>query len=106
LTDTEKEKRVETAKIHFGKIKKRSVLFYDETSTSHQLETRRYYHFAGQPYEDFSIPHGKSLSGHFAAGISYEYKTPLIYFDKKLNGNDYRKIISNEIKPSLDKEYG
>jgi hypothetical protein len=25
--------------------------------------------------------------------ISYEYKTPLIYFDKKLNGDDYRKII-------------
>jgi hypothetical protein len=43
LTDTEKEKRVETAKIHLGKIKKRSVLFYDETSTSHQLETRRYF---------------------------------------------------------------
>jgi hypothetical protein len=43
LTDIEKEKRVEAAKIHFGKIKKRSVLFYDETSTSHQLETRRYY---------------------------------------------------------------
>jgi hypothetical protein len=31
---------------------------------------------------------------------------PLIYFDKKLNGDDYRKIISNEIKPSLYKEYG
>jgi hypothetical protein len=45
-------------------------------------------------------------TGYFAAGISYKCKTPLIYFDKKLNGDDYRKIISNEIKPSLDKEYG
>jgi hypothetical protein len=59
-----------------------------------------------QPYEDYTIPHGKSLSGHFPAGISYEYKTPLIYFDKKLNGDNYRKKISNEIKPSLDNEYG
>jgi hypothetical protein len=33
---------------------KRSVLFYDETSTSHQLETRRYYHFVGQSYDNFS----------------------------------------------------
>jgi abortive infection bacteriophage resistance protein len=101
-----KKKEWKQQKFILGKLKKRSVLFYDETSTSHQLETRRYYHFAGQPYEDYTIPHGKSLSGHFAAGISYEYKTPLIYFDKKLNGDDYRKIISNEIKPSLDKEYG
>jgi hypothetical protein len=82
LNDIEKKKRVEAAKIHFWKIKKRSDLFYDETSTSHQLETRRYYHCAGQPYEDYTIPHGKSLSGHFAAGISYEYKTPLIYLTK------------------------
>jgi hypothetical protein len=93
---------VEAAKIHFGKIKKDQFCFM----MKHQLETRRYYHFAGQPYEGYTIPHGKTLCGHFAAGISYEYKTPLIYFDKKLNGDDYRKIISNEIKPSFDKEYG
>jgi hypothetical protein len=80
-------------------------LFYDETLTSHQLETRRYYHFECQPYENYSIPHEKSLFGHFAARISNEYKTPLIYFDKKLNEDDYKKIISNEIKLSFNKEY-
>jgi hypothetical protein len=76
LTDTKKEKRVEAAKIHFGKIKKDQFCFM----MKHQLETRRYYHFAGQPYEGYTIPHGKSLSGHFAAGISYAKRTLLSNF--------------------------
>eukprot|EP01080_Neovahlkampfia_damariscottae_P005061 gene5061-8661_t len=55
--------------------------------------------------EDYKIPHGKSLNKHFA-GISYDFKTDLICFDKNLNGDDYRKIIDVVIKTSLDENIG
>jgi len=106
LTEEQKEKRVKIAKLHKGKLKKKSVMFVDETSCSNQFIHHRLHVLPGEEPDYTKLIKEKGLSGHFFAGISYNSKSDLYGYSKKFNSGDYQKALETVVIPNMDRIYG
>ena len=106
LTEKEKNLRVKIAIKHQGKLKKRRAVFFDETCCDKQFLNARSYIFPKEHVEEMEIINGKGLKGHFAGAISYHFKSDLYFYKKKMNGDEYQKVIDNYIIDDGDRHYG
>jgi len=98
--------RIRCAKKHQGRDKKKSVIFVDETSRGRQASQIRLHVFPDDHPHFQSLEKIKGFSGHFFAGISYRDRTPLISYERKLDGKDYQLLLDNYVIPLGDQYYG
>jgi transposase len=106
FTQEQMDLRVRVAKHHQGKLKKRRVIYVDETSRGKQASCFSLCVYPGDNPNYTRLSKIKGYSGHFVAGICWSSKTPLIYYTKKLNSQDYQAFLDHYVIPLGRKEYG
>ena len=87
-------------------FKKRKCIWFDETCTSKQYLNLHYHYFPDEVAEDYELLNAKGLSGHFAGAAGYHFKSELGVYNKKLNSDEYQRIIEHSIVDQCDQIYG
>lgn len=106
LSLKEKELRVEICKELKGKTKIKKIIYLDETSTSNQYISSYINVIPGEGVKYLELINAKGLQGHFFGGISYNYKSKLVWYNKKLNSEEYQKMLEQYIITQMDQKYG
>jgi len=95
LTEEQKEKRVKIAKLHKGKLKKKSVMFVDETSCSNQFIHHRLHVLPGEEPDYTKLIKEKRSLWSFLCWNFLQFKIGFIWLLQEVQFRRLSKSVRN-----------